>query len=149
MPLDLATAEDVDSDEAARAMAASRAALDISIAEHAMNMLAPLEGVLALAVVEEGTGLVLARQQREDHPVPLDLAAAASAQVLRTHRQASRNMGLGGHVDEVITSAGQRHHVMRLASKLPGQFLFAVLDKERTNLALTRYKLMEAEQDLA
>lgn len=146
---DLPSGEEATAQTTARNAASSSARLDISMADHALNRLAPLEGVLALAIVEEGTGLVLSRQQREDHPVPLDLAAAASAQVLRTHQQASRNMGLDGHVDEIITTAGERHHVMRLVTNFPGLFLFAVLDKERTNLALARYKLTEAEQSLA
>jgi hypothetical protein len=47
-----------------------------------------------------------------------------------------------------MTSAGPRHHVMRSAARHRGLFLFAVLDKQRTNLALARYKLMEAEQSL-
>ena len=39
-------------------------------------------------------------------------------------------------------------HVMRTVSRHRGLFLFAILDKQRTNLALARYKLMEAEQSL-
>ena len=49
---------------------------------------------------------------------------------------------------QVMTSAGNRHHVLRTVSHHKGLFLFALFDKQRTNLALARFKLMEAEQGL-
>ncbi|HEX3142056.1 MAG TPA: hypothetical protein VHQ87_18510, partial [Rhizobacter sp.] len=128
--------------------AVRRPPLDPAVAANALTVLAGLEGILACAVVDSSTGLILARHSREDHPVQLGLAAAASTQVLRAHQQATRDMGLTTDIDEVMTSAGPRHHVMRTVSRRPGLFLFAVLDKQRTNLALARYKLMEAEQSL-
>ncbi len=130
------------------AAAMRRHALDPALASQALTALAGLDGVFACAVVDSGTGLILARYSREDQPVQLELAAAASTQVLRAHQQAARHLGLTTEVDEVMTSAGPRHHVMRTVARHPGLFLFAVLDKQRTNLALARYKLMEAEQGL-
>lgn len=125
-----------------------RPALDPALAAKALETLSTLDGVFACAVVDSGTGLILAKHSREDRPIPLELAAAASTQVLRAHQQASRDLGLTTEVDEIMTSAGPRHHVMRTVSRHRGLFLFAVLDKQRTNLALARYKLMEAEQSL-
>ena len=127
---------------------ARRPPLDPALAAKALESLSGLDGVFACAVVDAGTGLILAKHSREDQPIQLDLAAAASTQVLRAHQQASRDLGLTTEVDEVMTSAGPRHHVMRTVSRHRGLFLFAVLDKQRTNLALARYKLMEAEQSL-
>ncbi|MBX3622531.1 MAG: hypothetical protein KF891_21405 [Rhizobacter sp.] len=130
------------------ATAMPRVTLDPILAEQALEALATLDGVFACAVVDAGTGLILAKHERHEQPVQLDLAAAASAQVLRTHQHIARQLGLTTEVDEVMTSAGPRHHVMRTAARHKGVFLFAVLDKQRTNLALARYKLMEAEQNL-
>jgi len=124
-------------------------ALDPILAERALDPLAALEGVFACAVVDGSTGMILARQTRNAQAVDPDLAAAASAQVLRAHQQTGRQLGLTSEVEEVMTSAGPRHHVMRTAARHKGLFLFAVLDKQRTNLALARYKLMEAEQGLS
>jgi predicted regulator of Ras-like GTPase activity (Roadblock/LC7/MglB family) len=133
---------------AAEAPAVRRPLLDPALAARALEVLAALDGVYACAVVDAGSGLILARQERQDQPVELELAAAASAQLLRTHQHVARQLGLTTEIDEVMTSAGPRHHVMRSAARHKGLFLFAVLDKQRTNLALARYKLMEAEQSL-
>jgi len=130
------------------AMPDRRPTLDPALAVKALAALSALDGVLACAVVDGGTGLILAKHSREDPAIPLELAAAASTQILRAHQQASRDLGLTTEADEVMTSAGPRHHVMRTVSRHRDLFLFAVLDKQRTNLALARYKLMEAEQGL-
>jgi len=107
-----------------------------------------VDGLLGCAVVDGTTGLVLARESRNDNGIEMDLAAAACAQVLRAHRHAAHSMGLGDQVDEIITSAGQRQQVIRTVSRHPELFLVVLLDKQHTNLALARYQLMELEREL-
>ncbi len=125
-----------------------RPSLDMALADHALELLSGMEGVFGCALVDADTGLILARKERDDQPVQLDMAAAASTQLMRAHQQGARNLGLTADIDEVMTSAGPRHHVMRSVARYRHLFFFAVLDKHRTNLALVRYKLMEAEQTL-
>ena len=128
----------------------SRNVLDPARARLALAGMLTLDGLIGCAVVDSSTGLVLAREARDAAPsVNLDLAAAACAQVLRAHRQAARNMGLADRVDEVMTSAGPRQHLMRTLSAHPDLFLVVLLDKHRTNLALARFQLMEVERGLA
>jgi predicted regulator of Ras-like GTPase activity (Roadblock/LC7/MglB family) len=126
----------------------SRNMLDPARARQALAGLLALDGLLGCAVVDATTGLVLAQENRDDRPVDMNLAAAACAQVLRAHRQASRTMGLPDQIDEVMTSAGPRQQVMRTLSRYPDLFLVALLDKHRTNLAMVRFQLMEIERGL-
>ena len=75
-------------------MRVSHHALDAARAREALAEMLALDGLLGCAVVDGTTGLVLAREAREDQPADLDLSAAASAQVLRAHRMVARSMGL-------------------------------------------------------
>jgi hypothetical protein len=125
-----------------------RPGLSIRSASDSLKGLLGIEGLLGCAVVDADTGLVLARQVPDNHPFQLDLAAAGAAQVLRAHRQAATDMGMPDDIEEVMTSGGERHQVLRTSSRHKGLFLFALLDKPHANLALTRYKLMEAEKAL-
>ena len=129
-------------------MRVSHHALDPTRAQQALSDMLTIDGLLGCAVVDGTTGLVLARESREDQPADLDLSAAASAQVLRAHRLAARNMGLSDQIDEVMVSAGPRQQVLRTVTRHPDLFLLALLDKQRANLALARYKLMEVEKGL-
>lgn len=130
-------------------MRVSHHALDPARARQALGEMLSIDGLLGCAVVDSTTGLVLARESREDQPADLDLSAAASAQVLRAHRLAARNMGLSEQIDEVMVSAGARQQVLRTVTRHPDLFLMALLDKHRANLALARYKLMEVEKSLS
>jgi len=129
-------------------MRVSRSILDPARAQLTLAGMLAVEGLLGCAVVDSTTGLVLARETRGDASVDMDLSAAACAQLLRTHRQAARNMGLTDQVDEIITSAGSRQQVIRTVSHHPELFLVVLLDKQHTNLALARYQLMELEREL-
>lgn len=129
-------------------MRASHHALDPAKARTALAEMLAVDGLLGCAVVDGTTGLVLARESRDDQPADLDLSAAASAQVLRAHRMAARDMGLSDEIDEVMVSAGLRQQVLRTVSRYPDLFLLALLDKQRANLALARYKLMDVEKGL-
>ena len=130
-------------------MRVSRAVLEPSRGREALAPMLTLDGLLGCAVVDGNTGLVIAREVREEQPVDIELAAAACAQVLRTHRQAARNMGLSEHIEEIITTAGARHQLMRALPRHPNLFLVALLDKHRTNLALARFQLIEVERALS
>ena len=130
-------------------MRVSHDALDPAQAQGALAEMAGIDGLLCCAVVDATTGLVLAREAGEDQGNDFDLCAAASAQVLRAHRMAARNMGMPEHIDEIIISAGQRHQVLRTVNRHRDLFLMALLDKQHANLALARYKLIEVEKRLA
>ena len=122
-------------------------ALDPARSQRALSGMLALDGLLGCALVDALTGLVLACEARGD--VHMDLAAAACAQVLRAHRQWARQMGLSDRLEEVMTSAGPRHQIMRTLSKHPDLCLVVLLDKKRTNLALARFQLIEIERGLA
>jgi len=125
-----------------------RAVLDPARARQALADMLPLEGMLGCAAVDATTGLVLARELREDQPVDMDVIGAACARILRDHRASSNAMGLGGPVEEIMTSTSARQQVMRVISRYPDVFVVALLDRQRTNLPLARYKLMELDKAL-
>jgi predicted regulator of Ras-like GTPase activity (Roadblock/LC7/MglB family) len=125
-----------------------RPPLDPARVHRALIGMLPLEGLLGCAAVDATTGLVMAREQREDQPVDMDVAAAAAVQVLQAHHAAARSVGLGEHVEEVTSSSGARQQVLRVLTRYPEVFVLAVLDRQRTNLPLARYKLMELDKSL-
>jgi hypothetical protein len=124
-------------------------ALNLEQAASALRGLLANEGVIACALVDAGSGLALAQEVRDASSIDIDLVAAAATQLLRAHRLAARQSGFADPVDEIIVNAGSRQQLLRMVARHPGLFLCAVLDAGRSNLALTRYKLLEAEHTLA
>ncbi len=123
-------------------------ALDLARSGAALGGMLSIDGMLGIALVDGSTGMVLAQESRGDTAVDLERCAAASSQLLRAHRQASRSMGGSPQVDEVMSAAGPRQQVLRTVTRHPSLFLMAMLDRHRANLALARFKLMEVEKSL-
>jgi predicted regulator of Ras-like GTPase activity (Roadblock/LC7/MglB family) len=142
---------------AARAAAAAagapaqvtRGVLDAARGRQALSGLLKLDGLIGCALVDASTGLVLAHETRDEIPLDMELAAAATAQVLRAHRESARSMGLGDPIDEVITTAGSRNVLVRALQRHPELFIVALFEKHRTNLALARFQLLEVERSLS
>jgi hypothetical protein len=107
-----------------------------------------LDGLVFAALVEAATGTVVASGSVGPD---INRAAAAAAELLAQHRRSLRQMGHtrpDEPVDEILVTAGNRYHILRGLSSRPNFFILAVLDKLRSNLAMTRFRIMEAQQVL-
>lgn len=128
---------------------ARRAALDPERAGAILHELMLLEGLIFVALVDSSTVQVVACEGRG---IDIDRAAAAATEVMRVHRGTLRQMGHwrpNEPVDEILVTVGNRYHVMRTLQAHPDLFIFAALDKLRSNLAMTRFRIMEAQQVLS
>jgi predicted regulator of Ras-like GTPase activity (Roadblock/LC7/MglB family) len=132
----------------ADATVVSRNVLDAARGRLALASLLKLDGLLGCALVDAVSGLVLAHETRDPATLDMEPAAAACAQVLSSHHNAARSMGLSDPIDEIITSAGARHMLIRALQRHPDLVLVALLEKHRTNLALARFQLLEVERSL-
>ena len=127
----------------------TRNVLDAARGRQALASLLKLDGLLGCALVDAASGLVLAHEIRDDQALDMELAAASCAQVLSSHRNAARQMGLVDPIEEVITTAGARHVLVRALQRHADLVLVALLEKHRTNLALARFQLLEVERSLS
>lgn len=104
-----------------------------------------LDGVIFTALVDVRSGQVVCSPSRG---LDIERAATAAAELLRLHRSTLRHLGHGqgsDTVDEVMVTAGGRYHILRAVQARPDLLILAVLDKLRSNLAVTRYRIMEAQ----
>lgn len=107
-----------------------------------------LDGLIFASLVDATTGLVVASDLQGPD---IDRAAAAATEIMGVHRRTLRQMGHSrpnDPVDEVLVTAGSRYHILRTLQAHPDYFILAVLDKLRSNLAMTRFRVMEAQQVL-
>lgn len=125
--------------------------------------LARSEGLLACGIVDLGRGDLLASQQctapgtSPDTAPGTDLAALALA--LCAARQAHQAVSPGPALaDEILITTGARQTLLRRLAQPPGNEsrqgqaglgFVAVLDRQQANLALLRFKLLDADRLLA
>jgi predicted regulator of Ras-like GTPase activity (Roadblock/LC7/MglB family) len=149
-PKSVTTARQAEAEATAAAVAATtgQGVLDAARGRQALASLRKLDGLLGCALVDAATGLVLAHEARDPQAIDMELAAAACAQVLASQRAAAQTIGLADPIDEIITTAGSRHVLIRALQRHADLVLVALLEKHRTNLALARFQLLEVERSL-
>jgi predicted regulator of Ras-like GTPase activity (Roadblock/LC7/MglB family) len=123
---------------------------DPVLIQRVLAQLEHVDGVQAGALVDAAAGTLITGKvlpQYETVVPHLPRAALACSLALRAQQHAARTMGLSP-VEELTVTAGDHIHILRTLSARPGVFLLALLDRRRTNLALARFTLLEAEKSL-
>lgn len=124
------------------------ARIDTRRAIAVLDELTVLDGLIFVALVNGQTGAIAASPSRGPD---IDRAALAASEIWKTHRRTLRQMGHarpGEPLEEILVTAGSRYHILRTLRAHPDLFILGVLDKLRSNLAMTRYRIMEAQQVL-
>lgn len=102
-----------------------------------------IEGALAVSLVDFRSGMSLGAL---GSGLNLDLAAAGNSEVVRAKLRTAESLGIRGGIEDILITLPQQYHLIRLTPTHPGLFLYLVLDRQRGNLALARYKLTEIER---
>ncbi len=111
----------------------------------ALEALMQLDGAVAVAMVDANTGKLLG--QAGGGAVNLELAATGNAEVVRAKLKTMLSLGIEGTIEDILITLQVQYHLIRL---LPGTdlFLYLVLNRAESNLALARYKLSEQEKGM-
>lgn len=113
--------------------------------KQSMEAALSIDGALAAALVDYRSGMCLAQA---GGGINLDLAAAGNTQVVRAKLQTMESLGLRRGIEDILITLVDQYHLIRLIPNNAGLFLYLVLDKNKGNLALARYKLTEIERSL-
>ncbi len=76
------------------------------------------------------------------------MAAAGNTEVVRAKHNTMRALGLNDVIEDILITLGRQYHIIRPLQKHEGLFIYLVLDKSKSNLALARRKKQEVEQTL-
>ncbi len=129
---------------------ASHEAPDSALAQRLLGQMLLCEGVQACALVDGAGGQMLAGEASLPAGLAPDLprASLACSLALRAQQHAARTMGQPP-VEELTVTCGDHQQLVRTIAARPGLFLLALLDRKRSNVALVRFKMREAERALS
>lgn len=106
-----------------------------------------VDGALAAAVVDYSSGMLLAGGGTAS--IDLEIAAAGNTEVMRAKMKTMGMLGLKDNIEDILITLGKQYHLLRPLAKHDGLFLYSVLDRSKSNLALARRSLVDAENNLA
>ena len=104
-----------------------------------------VDGALCTAVVDSTSGMMLGSAGTG---VDLEVAAAGNTEVVRAKNKTMRALGLNDVIEDILITLGKQYHILRPSSRKEGVYLYVVLDKARSNLAMARRKVQDVDKDL-
>lgn len=110
-----------------------------------LSELMQVDGAMAMALVDSKSGMALGTI---GSGINLELAAAGNSEVMRAKTKTMANLGLKDKIEDILITLGGQYHLIRPLSNHSHLFIYMVLNRAQSNLALARHKLSEAESRL-
>ncbi len=111
-----------------------------------LDELLTLDGAMCAAIVDSTSGMMLGSA---GSGVDLEVAAAGNTEVIRAKQKTMRALGLNDVIEDILITLGKQYHVIRPSSRKEGVFIYLVLDKSRSNLAMARRKTQDVDKELS
>ncbi|MFG2476126.1 hypothetical protein [Streptomyces fagopyri] len=121
------------------------ASVDISLKE----IMTSTEGSLGAALVDYTSGMALGTLGG-GKDLDLAVAAAGNTDVIRAKTRTMEHLGLKSDIEDMLITLSNQYHLIRPLKGKDGNglFLYLVLDKAKSNLAMARHQLKRIEAEL-
>lgn len=107
-----------------------------------LNSLMQNDGAKAVALVDYESGMLLGEA---GSGMDMEVAAAGNTEVIRAKMKTAASLNLNDAIEDILISLGTAYHILRPVAKKKGLFLYLVLDRNKSNLALARRKVQDVE----
>ncbi|MFF9779181.1 hypothetical protein ACF1HJ_36765 [Streptomyces sp. NPDC013978] len=119
--------------------------VEISLKE----IMTSIEGSLGTALVDYTSGMALGTLGG-GKDLDLTVAAAGNTDVIRAKTRTMEHLGLTGEIEDVLITLGSQYHIIQPLKGRSGNglFLYLVLDRTKSNLAMARHQLRRIGAEL-
>lgn len=110
-----------------------------------LEELLTMDGAMCAAVVDSTSGMMLGSA---GSGVDLEVAAAGNTEVVRAKMKTMRALGLNDVIEDILITLGKHYHIIRPSARKEGVFIYFVLDKAKSNLAMARRKVQDVDKEM-
>jgi len=108
-----------------------------------LTELIAVDGALCAAVVDSASGMLLAEAGTG---LDLEIASAGNTEVVRAKLRTMKALGLDDAIEDILVTLTSQYHIIRPLRTNPDVFLYLVLDRAKSNLALARLKAKDCDE---
>ena len=119
--------------------------LNMANINDSLASLMAIDGAMGCFIADYSSGMVLAKAGAG---VNLDVAAAGNTEVIKAKMKTMVALGISDTIEDILITLTTQYHIIRPMAAKQGLFLYIVLDKAKSNLAMARFKLLDAEKAL-
>lgn len=116
--------------------------------KESLAKLGEIDGFVGTCVVDSNSGMMLGAEGGGS-AINLEVAAAGNTEVVRAKRKTMNSLNLKDAIEDILISLGRQYHLIRPVTQKDGLFIYLVLDRGRSNLAMARHTLADVEKTMA
>ena len=110
-----------------------------------LESLLSIDGAKCTSLVDSSSGMVLGEA---GSGIDMELAAAGNSEVVKAKHETMKSLDLKGEIEDILITLDDQYHIIRPMVSQKGLFIYLVLDKAKSNLALARRKVQNIEENL-
>jgi len=115
-------------------------------AKETLPKLLEVDGCIGACIVDSNSGMTLGAIG--GNGIDLEAAAAGNTEVVRAKRKTMKALNLQDTIEDMLITLGKAYHLIRPLQSNDALFIYLVLDKSKSNLAMARHTLRNIEKDL-
>jgi hypothetical protein len=118
--------------------------------ETALKEAMTIDGATGVCLVDWESGMSLGALGGGKY-LDLEVAAAGNTEVVRAKMRTMESLRLNDQIEDILITLGKQYHIIRLlknSRQEQGLFLYLVLDRAKSNLAMARHNLKRIESEL-